>query len=288
MPVMSTLEFGQQGNLRWVRQPTRERSSSAAETECLFHSERENPVAANLHFDSEWRPQVRALHNGALHPDIARQIGHPRWVEECAAARIANHRMSRCLEIVVRLQFRYIRHVFQFAVPISRFHGQRPVASRLCSRSIGQPDQQSRNVLARERVFIEKLLAGPGLRHFRKGGYLRIRFRGSRNASGWVGCRRRDLNLRRRLGRRRRWLLCAQKKTRTYKENEQRANQGTEHANRRIAWTAGWSICGNTGDCRHFWLEAVWLLVSHEQIETTGRCPRQDGAGLLSRILRLV
>src|SRR5579885_2012328 len=181
--------------------------------ECLCHSYRENLVAPDLHLNPERRPQIRALRNGPLHPDIARQIRHSRGVEKRSAARIPDHRMSRRLEIVVRLQLCYVGHIFQLAISISRFHCQRPVALRLRTWGIRQADQQSRNVLASERVLIEEILTGPRLSHFRHSGYLRARFRGSRDARRRISGSRWDLNLRSRFRRRWRWLLRSQKKT---------------------------------------------------------------------------
>src|SRR5712664_4037567 len=81
----------------------------------LFHSSSENLFAVNLDFDSQRRTQIRALHHGAADQYISGECRVFQRVEECSAARVANHRMLGFRVAVIATNLGQIFHVFQLA-----------------------------------------------------------------------------------------------------------------------------------------------------------------------------
>src|SRR5271168_2506791 len=65
---------------RKKKEKSLEKGDSEKSSRNLLHANRLNIFPLNFQLNAQWRPQVRALHDGATHPDIAGQIRKLCWI----------------------------------------------------------------------------------------------------------------------------------------------------------------------------------------------------------------
>src|SRR5580704_8975046 len=138
--------------------------------------------------------------------------------------------MLRGLKIIVRLQPREIGYVFELAVSVRSIHREGPITVLLGSRTRGQTNEKTRDILSGKCIADEELFGGPWLRHLRDAGDPGVLLRSVRERGIWIRSRRGDLDLGRGFRRRGFGVPRAENPSRPKKNHQQYREKRAHHA----------------------------------------------------------